>query len=151
MDKAQVDAAALMEASLIAVADAIAAGAHEIRFPLFERFFAAFPERRATFYTLESSSRRMTDETVQMLYGLAAGEGWVPGLVNELSYTHRQYGVLPQQEYDVWVDLTVDVLRDTAGAAWCAAAEAAWRMQAERLKAMVAEAKIGWVAAMAPS
>ena len=151
MSGADADAAALMEASLIAVADAIEAGAPEIRFPLFDRFFAAFPERRATFYTLESSSRRMTDETVQMLYGLAAGEGWVQGLVNELSYTHRQYGMLPQAEYDLWVDLTVDVLRDTAGAAWSAACEAAWRGQADRLKTMVAEAKVGWVAAMAPS
>lgn len=151
MDGAESQAVALMEASLIGVADAVAAGAREIRFPLFERFFEAFPRRRATFYTLESSSRRMTDETVQMLYGLAADEGWVQGLVNELSYTHRQYGMLPQAEYDMWVDLTVDVLRDTAGAAWSAPCEAAWRTHAERLKSMVAEAKIGWVAAMAPS
>ena len=142
--------AALMEASLIAVAEAIDAGAPEIRFPLFDRFFEIFPDRRATFYTLGSSSPRMTDETVQMLYGLASGASWVQGLVNELSYTHRQYGALPVVEYDLWIDLTVDVLRDTAGPAWSAACEAAWRHQAERLKAMVAEAKTGWVAAMAP-
>ncbi len=143
--------AALMEASLIAVADAVDAGAPDIRHPLFDRFFAAFPDRRATFYNVEAASRRMTDETVQMLFGLAGGEGWVQGLVNELTYTHRQYGALPQSEYDVWVDLTVDVLRDTAGAAWDDASDAGWRRSAERLKAMVAQARTGWVAAMAPS
>jgi hypothetical protein len=143
--------AALMEASLLAVADAVGAGAPDIRFPLFERFFAAFPDRRATFYNVEAASRRMTDETVQMLFGLAAGEGWVQGLVNELTYTHRQYGALPAGEYDIWVDLTVDVLRDTAGGAWNDATDAAWRRAAEGLKIMVAEARTGWVAAMAPS
>ena len=142
--------AALMEASLLAVADAVEAGATDIRFPLFDRFFAAFPDRRATFYNVEAASPRMTDETVQMLFGLAADEGWVQGLVNELTYTHRQYGALPADEYVMWVDLTVDVLRDTAGAAWSNDTEAAWRRAAERLKAMVAEARTGWVAAMAP-
>ena len=142
--------AALMEASLLAVADAVEAGAPDIRFPLFDRFFAAFPDRRATFYNVEAASPRMTDETVQMLFGLAADEGWVQGLVNELTYTHRQYGALPANEYTMWVDLTVDVLRDTAGAAWDDDTEAAWRRAAERLKAMVAEARTGWVAAMAP-
>ena len=143
--------AALMEASLLAVADAVEAGAPDIRFPLFDRFFAAFPDRRATFYNLDAASPRMTNETVQMLYGLAAGETWVQGLVNELTFTHRQYGPLPADEYDVWIDLTVDVLRDTAGAMWDAATDAAWRRAAEQLKAMVAEARTGWVAAMAPS
>ena len=142
--------AALMEASLLAVADAVGAGAPDVRFPLFDRFFAAFPDRRATFYNVEAASPRMTDETVQMLFGLAADEGWVQGLVNELTYTHRQYGALPADEYATWVDLTVDVLRDTAGAAWDDDTEAAWRRAAERLKAMVAEARTGWVAAMAP-
>jgi hypothetical protein len=142
--------AALMEAGLLAVADAVEAGAPDIRFPLFDRFFAAFPDRCATFYNVEAASPRMTDETVQMLFGLAADEGWVQGLVNELTYTHRQYGALPANEYTMWVDLTVDVLRDTAGAAWDDDTEAAWRRAAERLKAMVAEARTGWVAAMAP-
>ncbi len=143
--------AALMAASLLAVADAVEAGATDIRFPLFDRFFAAFPDRRTTFYNIAAASPRMTDETVQMLYGLASNEGWVQGLVNELTYTHRQYGSLPQREYDVWVELTVDALRDAAGAAWDDATEAAWRRAAERLKAMVAQARTGWVAAMAPS
>lgn len=143
--------AILIEASLLAVADAVDAGAPDIRFPLFERFFAAFPDRRASFYNVEAASRRMTDETVQMMYGLASGERWVQGLVNELTFTHRQYGPLPPGEYDVWIDLTVAVLRDTAGAAWDNATEEAWRRAAGRLKSMVAEARTGWVAAMAPS
>lgn len=143
--------AALMEASLVAVADAVEAGAPDLRLVLFDRFFAAFPGRRPTFYNLEAAAPRMTNETVQMMFGLAAGESWVQGLVNELTFTHRQYGPLPAEEYDAWIDLTVDVMRDTAGAAWTDATDAAWRRAAERLRAMVADARAGWVAAMAPS
>ncbi|WP_260583469.1 hypothetical protein [Sphingopyxis sp. PET50] len=44
--------AALMEASLIAVADA----GIDIRLPLFERFLAAFPERRASFISVDASA-----------------------------------------------------------------------------------------------
>lgn len=143
--------AALMEASLVAVADAVEAGAPDLRLNLFDRFFAAFPARRPTFYNLDAAAPRMADETVQMMFGLAAGESWVQGLVNELTFTHRQYGPLPAEEYDAWIDLTVDVLRDTAGAAWTEATDAAWRRAAKRLRAMVAEARVGWVAAMAPT
>ena len=81
----------LMEQSLIALADT----GTEIRHALFDRFFAAFPDRRATFYNLDAASRRMTDETLQMMFGLASGASWVWPLVAELSYTHRAYGRLP--------------------------------------------------------
>lgn len=80
--------AAAMEASLAAVADACV----DIRHALFDRFFAAFPDRRASFMIVEASSRRMTDETLQMMLGLAKGEGWVWPLVAELVFTHRAYG-----------------------------------------------------------
>ena len=51
--------AALMEATLMAVADS----GVELRHPLFARWFAAWPDRRATFINAYASSRRMTDET----------------------------------------------------------------------------------------
>ncbi len=82
-----------MEASLAAVADA----GIDIRHALFDRFFAAYPERRASFMVVDASSRRMTDETLQMMFGLAKGESWVWPLVTELVHTHRAYGPPPPE------------------------------------------------------
>ena len=62
--------AALMETCLIAVADS----GVELRHPLFARWFAAWPKRRATFINADASSRRMTYETLEMMLGLAKGE-----------------------------------------------------------------------------
>jgi hemoglobin-like flavoprotein len=135
----------LMEASLIAVADS----GIELRHPLFARWFAAWPERRATFINADASSRRMTDETLEMMLGLAKGEEqWVGPLVDELAFTHRSYGRLPWAEYESWIDLTVDVLGELAGDAWNAEADAAWRKQAERLKLMIQDARAAWDVAM---
>lgn len=135
----------LMEASLIAVADA----GVELRHPLFARWFAAWPERRATFINTDASSRRMTDETLEMMMGLAKGEeNWVWPLVAELAFTHRSYGRLPWAEYESWIDLTIDCIGDAAGATWSAEADAAWRRHGERLKALIIEAREGWDRAM---
>lgn len=137
--------AELMEASLIACADAGA----ELRFALFERFFAAWPERRASFLNVDAASRRMTDETLEMMLGLAKGEdNWVWPLVAELAFTHRSYGRLPWAEYESWIALTIEVVRDAAGAAWDAETGAAWARQGERLKALLQEARVGWDRAM---
>jgi hemoglobin-like flavoprotein len=133
-----------MEASLIAVADR----GVEIRHALFDRFFAAFPDRRATFYNLDAASRRMTDETIQMMFGLATDESWVWPLVAELVFTHRSYGPLPLGEYDRFIHMTVDALADAAGDGWSADCDAAWRRQAERLKAMIAKARNEWTQVM---
>ncbi len=137
--------AELMDASLIAVADA----GIELRFALFERFFAAWPERRVSFLNVDAASRRMTDETLEMMLGLAKGEeNWVWPLVAELAFTHRSYGRLPWAEYESWIGLTIEVVRDTAGAAWNTETEAAWVRQGERLKVMLQEARVGWDRAM---
>jgi hypothetical protein len=134
--------AASMEASLIAAADA------DIRLPLFERFFDAFPARRADFISVEAASRRMTDETLQMMFGLAKGEGWVWPLVAELVFTHRSYGAFPIGEYDVFIDLTVEELGSAAGSAWTKDAEAAWQRHADALKVMIRKARAEWKSAM---
>ena len=134
--------AAAMEASLIAAAGA------DIRLPLFERFFAAFPERRASFISVEAASRRMTDETFEMMLGLAKGEAWVWPLVTELVFTHRSYGALPIAEYDAFIDMTVAELGAAAGAAWTSECAAAWAGQAEALKAMIRRARAEWQAAL---
>ncbi|WP_295321200.1 hypothetical protein [uncultured Sphingopyxis sp.] len=135
---------AAMEASLAAVADA----GVEIRHALFDRFFDAFPDRRASFMIVDASSRRMTDETLAMMLGLAKGEGWVWPLVAELVFTHRAYGPLPIAEYDAFIDMTVEELGTAAGAAWSAPAAAAWQRQAEALKAMIRQARAEWESAM---
>lgn len=134
--------AASMEASLAAADDA------EIRLPLFERFFAAFPERRASFISVDAASRRMTDETLGMMLGLAKGEGWVWPLVAELVFTHRSYGALPIAEYDAFIDMTVAELGIAAGDAWTPGAAAAWRRHADALKAMIRKARAEWYRAM---
>lgn len=135
---------AAMEASLVAVADA----GVDVRHALFDRFFAVFPDRRASFMIVDASSRRMTDETLQMMLGLAKGEGWVWPLVAELVFTHRAYGPLPIAEYDAFIDRTVEELGTASGAGWSAAAAAAWRRQAEALKAMIRQARAEWESAM---
>jgi hypothetical protein len=133
--------AELMEASLTACAEAGA----ELRFALFESFFAVWPDRRASFLNVDAASRRMTDETLEMMIGLAKGEDhWVWPLVAELAFTHRSYGRLPWAEYESWIALTIEVVRDAAGAAWDAETGAAWVRQGERLKAMLQEARVGW-------
>lgn len=133
-----------MEASLAAVADA----GIDIRHALFDRFFAAFPDRRTSFMVVEASSRRMTDETLQMMFGLAKGEGWVWPLVAELVFTHRAYGPLPIGEYDAFIDMTVAELGAAADAAWSADAAAAWQRHAAALKAMIRRARAEWESAM---
>lgn len=134
--------AAAMEASLIAAAGA------DIRLPLFERFFAAFPERRASFISVDAASRRMTDETFEMMLGLARGEAWVWPLVTELVFTHRSYGALPIAEYDAFIDMTVEELGSAAGSEWTAEAAAAWLRHADALKAMIRKARSEWKSAM---
>lgn len=133
--------AAAMEASLAAVAT-------DLRLPLFERFFAAFPDRRASFISIDAASRRMTDETLQMMLGLAKDEGWVWPLVAELVFTHRSYGALPIAEYDAFIDMTVEELGAATGPAWSDEAAAAWTRHAGALKAMIRKARAEWASAM---
>lgn len=116
----------------------------ELRHGLYERFFAAFPARRSAFLCPEATSVRMTDETLQMLHGLAAGETWVWPLVAELIYTHRAYGALPLREYDAFVDMVVEELAAALGPDFTREQEAAWSEQAEALKTMIGKAQAEW-------
>ncbi len=135
---------AAMEASLAASAES----GVDLRGPLFDRYFAAYPHRRPIFYNPEVSSRRMTDETIGMMLGLAQGEDWVTPLANELMFTHRNYGALPMAEYDAFIDMTVETMAEAAGGAWSDEADAAWRAQAGQLKSLIREARQGWTRAM---
>lgn len=132
--------AELIEASLLTLAES----GVEIRHRLFDRFFEAYPARRKDFLAREATSIRMTDETLQMLYGLAGEETWVWPLVAELVATHRSYGHLPVTEYDGFVDLVVAELAEVLGDHWTAPTAAAWERHALRLKVMIAEASADW-------
>ena len=132
--------AALMEQSLLKLAES----GVELRHGLYQRFFAAFPARQAAFLCPEATSLRMTDETLQMLYGLAGEEKWVWPLVAELIYTHRAYGNLPLREYDAFIDMVVAELAAVLGESWSEAEAEAWQAQAERLKTMIATAQAEW-------
>jgi hemoglobin-like flavoprotein len=134
--------AELIEASLVAAADA------NINTPLYARFFAAYPERAPTFTNLEASAPRMTDETLQMIHGLATNESWVWPLIAELTFTHRNYGSIPHSEYEAFITMTINTLAEAVGAAWDAETDAAWRRQGDALYAKIVEAREGWATAM---
>lgn len=133
--------AELIEASLVALDGSEAA----MRARLFDRFLARFPERREIFIHVDATAVRMTDETLQWLHGLAQDRKWVWSQVAELVINHRNYGALRQEEYDAFVDLAIDALRDTIDT-WDAAAEGAWRRQAASLKTLIARARAEWAA-----
>jgi hypothetical protein len=133
--------AELIEASLVALDGREAA----MRALLFDRFLVRFPERREIFIHVDVTAVRMTDETLQWLYGLAQDRKWVWSQVAELVINHRDYGALRQEEYDAFVDLAIDALRDTIDT-WDAATEGAWRRQAASLKTLIARARAEWAA-----
>lgn len=133
----------LIESSLLALDGREAV----MREHLFDRFFARFPERRAIFIHVAATSVRMTDETLQWMLGLASDKAWVWSQVAELVFNHRNYGHLTYDEYAAFIDLAIDTLGETVGAAWSADADAAWRRQAVTLKAMIARAQAEWTAA----
>ena len=88
--------AGLMERTL----EALAGREDQLRIALFERFFAEFPARRADFLAFDASSRRMADETLQLLYGMATGADWLWTQTADLVDLHRAYGALPQIEFE---------------------------------------------------
>ena len=133
-----------MEASLTALAET----GVDLRLALFDRFFAAFPARFESFISVDAASRRMTDETLQMMLGLAKGQGWVWPLVAELVFTHRSYGALPIEEYDAFIDITVEELGIALGDAWSDDCAAAWRRGGDALKYMIRKARADWAEAM---
>lgn len=126
--------------------EALAGRDDALRLELFERFFAEFPARRADFIAFDASSRRMTDETLQLLYGVATGADWLWTQTADLVDLHRAYGALPQIEFDRFTDLTAETACDVAGAT--APERAAWRMQAEALKQLIARARAEWEVAL---
>jgi hypothetical protein len=134
--------AARLEAAIAALDGQEAA----LRRAVFDRFFAAFPQHRARFLTPDATERRMTDETLQLLLGLAQGESWVWPQVADLVDLHRAYGALDAAEYDRFIDLVVEEAVARAGGD--AEAEAAWLRQAAALKALVARAAAEWLTAL---
>lgn len=129
---------AAIEAPLFAIAEADI----DITPALFDRFFATFPEQRAPFLNLDAAAARMTNETIEAMIGLATNEHWVPTTIINFVDLHRNYGDFPASLYAAFIDMTVDALADAAGVAWTDDSNAAWRAQADCLKAMAAEAVV---------
>lgn len=138
------DTATVMENSLLAIADA---NVDIVPVP-FARFFASYPEQRAAFTNLEAAQGRMTNETLDALLGLARHEYWVPVTIANFVDLHRNYGVIPLEQYSTFVNLLVDVLAESADAAWTEEQARAWKAQAIRLNDMIAEALAGKTPAM---
>lgn len=127
------DAAAIMEASLIAAAESDI----DIRQIVFDRFFEAFPETRPLFYNLEAASGRMINETLEAMIGLADDASWVTTTVVNFVDLHRNYGTIPFEQYAAFVDMTVDALAVTVGDTWSSAAQNTWDVAAARLKTLI--------------
>jgi hypothetical protein len=120
---------ALMESTLLALGDV------DIRGELFDRFFEAFPEQRPAFTNLEAASRRMTNETIEAMLGLAEGARWVDVTVADFIDLHRRYAPIPAQQYEAFVDMVIAELAASAGSAWTPAAHEVWHRRAGELKA----------------
>lgn len=102
---------------------------------VFDRFFAQFPEARSLFPHVEAAAGRMVNETLEALCGLAEAAWWVNTTIVNFVDLHRNYGDIPMAQWTAWIDMTVDALLEAAGGD--ADGGAAWRRQAERLKAMI--------------
>lgn len=126
--------------------EALAGKDDMLRIELFERFFAAFPARRVDFIAFEASSRRMTDETLQLLYGHATGAHWLWTQVADLVDLHRAYGAISDAEFDRFVELTAETACDLANAP--ATERQAWGRQTEALQALVRRARAEWEVAL---
>ena len=134
--------AELMEQTL----ESLAGKDDALRLELFRRFFAEFPARRADFIAFDASSRRMTDETLQLLHGLATNADWLWTQLADLVDLHRAYGALPAIEFDRFIALTADTACDLADAP--EAARAAWAAKAAELKQLVRKARLEWETAL---
>jgi hypothetical protein len=129
--------AELMEQNLLAAADS----GTDLREAVFAQFFAAYPDRRPLFYSEEAAQPRMTNETLDMLYGLATDEKWVWFQIAALVFNHRNYGDFALGEYEAFVDMLVRAVSMASGDSWSTAHEAAWVRQADKLKAMIQKAR----------
>lgn len=104
---------------------------------VFEWFFAAYPEHRAAFINIDAASGRMTNETIEALIGLATDEYWVPTTIINFVDLHRNYGNYAASLYAAWIDIVIDVIRESAGDQWHPSHETAWQRQAKRLVTMI--------------
>ncbi len=125
------NALAAMEASLAATRD------HDLRGPVFEAFFADFPQHKPAFLNLEASSGRMINETLEMLLGLAEDAPWVKVTLENFVDLHRNYGAFPAHDYAAFIDLLLDHVEQAAGDGWNEQASAAWSKEAAKLKNLI--------------
>jgi hypothetical protein len=125
-----------MESALLAIAEADV----DVAPLLSARFFDTFPEHRAAFINPDAAWSRMTNETIEAMIGLATDQGWVETSVVNFVDLHTNYGNFPASLYAAYIDMAVDLLAESAGSGWSAEADQAWRLQADRLKQMVAAA-----------
>lgn len=123
-------------AAMTALLDAAGEAGVDIVPVVFDRFFAEFPEARDLFPHVEAAAGRMVNETLEAMLGLAEEAWWVETTIVNFVDLHRNYGDIAPAQWNAWVDMTVDVLAEATGSD--VPGVAAWRRQAERLKAMIA-------------
>lgn len=126
--------AELMMQSLEVVADT----GQDIVPIFFDRFFAAYPEQRRSFYHPNVTCGAMVNEILESLMGMATGETWVPGSIQSLVVAHRSFGDIPLDQYSGLLDIMIKTLAEIAGPRWTPEFEAAWQEQADELKQIIA-------------
>lgn len=105
---------------------------------LFDRFIADHPQYAPVFLNPEAARERMTQETLEAMLGLAAGEPWVDDAVTNFIDLHHDYADFTPQDYAAWFALVIGTMANRAGPDWPAGASAAWQRQADQLVAKVA-------------
>ena len=135
MDTAAPTAHALMMQSL----EAVAGTGTDLVPRYFERFFALYPAQEGNFHNRVTSRGGMVNEMLTMLLAQAEGAAWVPTIMRAQVATHYDHGDIALEQYRGALDLLVEVLAEAAGQGWDAAQERAWRGEAERLFALIAD------------
>jgi hypothetical protein len=132
---AGVSDAAIMEASLAALGDRY----QGLAAALFDRFIAAHPHYAFAFANPGAARERMTRETLEALLGLGGGEWWVATTIANFVDLHHTSAAFTARDYAAWFELAITEMERRAGADWPPEAADAWRRQAARLAAFVAD------------
>lgn len=114
----------------------------EYRLQVFDRLFKDYPDARENFLGFDGSSVRMSNEVLELMHGLAAGQDWVPTQTTDVIDLHQSYGDFRLDQFHHFADLAVATVCDVTGAS--AEQRAAWQRQADKLKPLIEQSRDDW-------
>jgi len=124
-----------LETTLEALADVC----EDLTPPVYARFFKSHPEAQGLFRLDARTRGRMLNEILDVLRELAQDRGYMPAAIEGLAKDHASYGEIPITLYQGLLDALLATMADFLGSTWTSRREAAWRAQADRLMAVVAQ------------